>query len=133
MHRVLSSGSLVLSSFLGALVFWVLLTNQFHQWAHLPAPPPLVAFLQRWHVILPPAHHQLHHTRPFTSHYCITTGWLNWPLNWARFFPVLEWCITACTGALPRRDDLGTAAAEQVLAESLPLQQSSRAETRLMR
>jgi hypothetical protein len=46
---------------------------------------------------------------------------------------VLEWCITACTGALPRRDDLGTAAAEQVLAESLPLQQSSRAETRLMR
>ena len=122
------SGSLFLSSFLGALVFWELLTNQFHQWAHVPAPPPLVAFLQRWHVILPPAHHQLHHTRPFTSHYCITTGWLNWLLNSVRFFPMLEWCITACTGALPRRDDLGTAAAEQVLAESLPLPRSGPAE-----
>jgi len=114
------SGSLFLSSFLGALVLWVLLTNQFHKWAHLPAPHPVIAFLQRWHLILPPAHHQLHHTRPFNSHYCITTGWLNWPLNWARFFPVLEWCITACTGALPRRDDLGTAMAEQVVAETQP-------------
>ena len=57
--------------------------------------------LQRWHLILPPAHHALHHTRPFTTHYCITTGWLNWPLGWARVFPALEWCITACTGALP--------------------------------
>src|SRR5678815_2934015 len=52
-------GSLFLSSFLLALVFWVLLTNQFHKWAHLPQPPPVLAFLQRWHVILPPAHHQL--------------------------------------------------------------------------
>jgi plasmanylethanolamine desaturase len=124
------SGNLFLSSFLGTLVFWVLLTNQFHSWAHLPAPPRLIAFLQRWHLILPPAHHQLHHTRPFTSHYCITTGWLNWPLNWTRFFPMLEWCITACTGALPRRDDLGTAAAEQVLAENMPLPRSGPAGAR---
>ncbi len=50
-------GSVFVSSFLGALVFWVLLTNQFHKWAHLPEPPPLLAFLQRWHLILPPAHH----------------------------------------------------------------------------
>jgi plasmanylethanolamine desaturase len=127
------SGSLFLSAFLGALVFWVLLTNQFHKWAHLPAPPPLPAFLQRWHLILPPAHHQLHHTRPFTSHYCITTGWLNWPLNWARFFPVLEWCITTCTGALPRRDDLGTVAAEQVMAETVTLPQRAPAKNRVTR
>jgi TMEM189-like protein len=124
------SGNLFLSSFLGTLVFWVLLTNQFHKWAHLPAPPPPIAFLQRWHLVLPPAHHQLHHTRPFTSHYCITTGWLNWPLNWMRFFPMLEWSITACTGALPRRDDLGAAAAEQVLAENMPLPRSGPAGAR---
>jgi hypothetical protein len=92
-----------------------------------------MAFLQRWHLILPPAHHQLHHTRPFTSHYCITTGWLNWPLNWARFFPVLEWCITTCTGALPRRDDLGTMAAEQVMAETQPGPPPARAENRVTR
>ena len=126
-------GSLFLSSYLLALVFWVLLTNQFHKWAHLPQPPPLQAFLQRWHLILPPAHHQLHHTRPFTSHYCITTGWLNWPLNWMRFFPVLEWCITACTGALPRRDDLGTLAAKKVMAETLPLSKPAPAENRVRR
>ena len=124
------SGGLFLSSFLGTLVVWVLLTNQFHKWAHLPAPPPLVAALQRWHLVLPPAHHQLHHTRPFTSHYCITTGWLNWPLGWGRVFPILEWCITACTGALPRRDDLGTAAATQVMAESMPRPRPTPVETR---
>ena len=116
-----SPGNLFASSFMGWLVLWVLLTNQFHKWAHLPSPPPVIALLQRCHLILPPAHHALHHSRPFTSHYCITTGWLNGPLGWARFFRVLEWCITACTGALPRRDDLGTRAAAQVMAETMPL------------
>ncbi len=122
-------GSVFLPAFLGALVFWVLLTNQFHKWAHLREPPPLLAFLQRWHLILPPAHHALHHTRPFTTHYCITTGWLNWPLGWGRIFPALEWCITACTGALPRRDDLGTREATQVMADALPPQRSSAPQT----
>jgi len=124
-------GNLFLSAFLGALVFWVLLTNQFHKWAHLPEPPPVIAGLQRWHLILPPAHHALHHTRPFTSHYCIPTGWMNWPLGWVRAFPLLEWCITACTGALPRRDDLGTRAAEQVMAETMPLPPPTPVENRV--
>jgi plasmanylethanolamine desaturase len=128
------TGSVFLPAFLGALVFWVLLTNQFHKWAHMPGPhPPLLAALQSLHLILPPAHHALHHTRPFTSHYCITTGWLNWPLGWARVFPALEWCITACTGALPRRDDLGAREAAQVMEESLPLPQPAPARTRVTR
>jgi ubiquitin-conjugating enzyme E2 variant len=126
-------GTIFLSSFLGALVFWVLLTNQFHKWAHLPSPPALLAFLQRWHLILPPAHHALHHNRPFTSHYCITTGWLNWPLGWMRFFPLLEWCITGCTGALPRRDDLGTRDATAVMAETMPMPPAASADTRVPR
>lgn len=127
------AGSVFLSSFLGALVAWVLLTNQFHKWAHLPEPPPVLTFLQRCQLILPPAHHALHHTRPFNSHYCITTGWLNWPLGWARAFPLLEWCITVCTGALPRRDDLGTRAATQVMEETMPLPPPAPADTRLTR
>ena len=49
-----AGGNVFLSSFLGTLVFWVLLTNQFHKWAHLPAPPPFLAFLQRCNLILPP-------------------------------------------------------------------------------
>ena len=35
-------GSVFLPAFLGALVVWMLLTNQFHKWAHLPTPPPPV-------------------------------------------------------------------------------------------
>jgi plasmanylethanolamine desaturase len=116
------SGSLFASSFLGALVLGVLMTNQFHSWAHLEAPPGWVVTLQRLNLVLPPAHHALHHTRPYNTHYCITVGWMNWPLGWMRFFPALEWCITACTGALPRRDDLGTRAAEAVMAETMPTQ-----------
>jgi hypothetical protein len=114
------TGSLFVSSFLGALVLWVLMTNQFHSWAHLKAPRGWVAALQRLHLVLPPAHHAIHHTRPYNTHYSITVGWMNWPLGWMRFYPALEWCITACTGALPRRDDLGTRAAEAVMAETMP-------------
>jgi len=113
-------GSFFLSAFLLSLVIWVLLTNQFHKWAHLPEPRGAVALLQKLHLILPPSHHAQHHTRPYNSHYCITVGWMNWPLGWTRFFPVLEWCITACTRALPRRDDLGASAAVEVMTSTQP-------------
>ena len=126
-------GNLFVASFLGGLVFWMLLSNQFHKWAHLPAPPPPIAALQRWHLILPPEHHALHHTRPHDSHYCITTGWLNAPLGWTRAFPLLEWLVTACTGALPRRDDLGTAAATQAMARTMPLGPTAPADRRVTR
>ena len=79
-----------------------------------------MALLQKLHLILPPGHHALHHTRPYNNHYCITVGWLNWPLGWTRFFPVLEWCITATTRALPRRDDLGASAAVEVMNTTQP-------------
>jgi hypothetical protein len=114
------SGSLFASSFLGFLVLWVLMTNQFHAWSHVEDPRGWVAVLQRLHLVLPPSHHAIHHTRPYNTHYSITVGWMNWPLGWMRFYPALEWCITACTGALPRRDDLGTRAAEAVMAETMP-------------
>jgi ubiquitin-conjugating enzyme E2 variant len=52
-------------------------TNQFHKWSHEPTPHPLVAWLQRHHLVLPVDHHAIHHTWPHESHYCITTGWMN--------------------------------------------------------
>ena len=55
----------------------VLATNQFHKWAHVADPGPVVTRLQRWHLILPREHHAVHHTAPYTRHYCITTGWAN--------------------------------------------------------
>ena len=44
---------------LGAMIFWVMATNQFHKWSHMDSPPALIGFLQRVHLILPPDHHRL--------------------------------------------------------------------------
>lgn len=96
---------------MGAMIFWVMMTNQFHKWSHMDTPPSWVARLQKWHVILPVDHHQIHHTAPFEKYYCITCGWLNWPLNKIGFYRHAERLITAVTGALPRRDDIGIEAA----------------------
>ncbi len=98
---------------LTSMIFWVMMTNQFHKWAHMDdgRSPWLVTQLQRLHLILPPAHHHLHHTAPYDKYYCITTGWLNWPLTKLGFFKGLERLVTATTGVIPRRDDIGLEAA----------------------
>jgi plasmanylethanolamine desaturase len=63
---------------LGALA-----TNQCHKWAHMDeaATPRAVRWLQAHRLVLPRGHHLLHHTAPFDSHYCMSSGWLNRPLN----------------------------------------------------
>jgi ubiquitin-conjugating enzyme E2 variant len=80
--------------FLSATLLWAAVatfaTNQFHKWAHQEKVPAVVAWLQRRHLILPKAHHQLHHTFPYASHYCITTGWLNGVLVAIGFWRTLE-------------------------------------------
>jgi ubiquitin-conjugating enzyme E2 variant len=65
-------------------------TNQFHKWAHSENPPAFARPLQRLRLVLEPSHHELHHTAPFESHYCITNGWLNPLLNRIKFFRRLE-------------------------------------------
>lgn len=103
---------------LSSMIFWVMMTNQFHKWSHTDAQalPVIVSWLQRRHLILPPEHHQIHHSAPFITYYCITTGWLNWPLHRLRFFRVMERLVSAVTGLIPRKDDLGFAAATEVNA-----------------
>ena len=80
----------------------VVATNQFHKWAHTGDPGPVVSALQRYHLILPREHHRLHHVAPFTTHYCITTGWLNPVLRATDAFRLLEKAIGVMTGARPR-------------------------------
>jgi plasmanylethanolamine desaturase len=119
-----------LAAFLGSMIFWVMATNQFHKWSHLDTPGPVVNFLQRVHLILPPAHHGIHHTAPFNKYYCITVGWLNKPLLMIGFFPALERLVTWTTGMLPRQDDIGTEAAQAVLKSSngeAPMVQAAKA------
>jgi hypothetical protein len=80
-------------------------TNQFHKWAHMEDPGPTVRVLQRLGLILSPDHHSVHHRAPYSTHYCITTGWLNAPLRAIGFFATLEYWIQRVTGAPPRADE----------------------------
>ncbi|MHB8873395.1 MAG: fatty acid desaturase family protein [Myxococcaceae bacterium] len=105
---------------LGAMILWVMATNQFHKWSHTDSPPVLVAWLQRLHLILPPAHHSIHHTAPFNRYYSITVGWLNWPLDKLGFYPALERLVIATLGVVPREDDLGATAAWELAQRSNP-------------
>jgi ubiquitin-conjugating enzyme E2 variant len=114
------SARLFVTIFLGAMILWVMATNQFHKWSHTDAPPTVIRWLQRLHLVLPPAHHALHHTPPFNRYYSITVGWLNWPLDRIGFFPALERLVTAWFGQVPREDDLGAVAAWNA-AQATPL------------
>lgn len=98
---------------LGSMIFWVMMTNQFHKWSHCDEQElgAVVKFLQRTHLILPVRHHGIHHTAPFDTYYCITTGWLNWPLAKLGFYRHLERLVTLTTGIIPRADDIGLDAA----------------------
>jgi plasmanylethanolamine desaturase len=81
------------------------MTNQIHQWAHMPSPPSPIRFLQDCGVVLGRSEHAAHHERPYDVHYCITTGWCNAPLEAMGLFRRLEAAITRLTGARPRHDD----------------------------
>jgi len=81
------------------------MTNQIHQWAHMPSAPIPVRVLQRCGVLLDRTQHAAHHSRPYDRQYCITTGWCNGPLDAIGFFRHLESAITALTGVMPRHDD----------------------------
>lgn len=83
------------------------LTNQIHQWAHMPSPPRAVRWLQRAGVLLGRDEHESHHRGPYDAHYCITTGWCNRPLEIIGFFRRLEAVITRATGLRPRDDEQG--------------------------
>lgn len=66
------------------------LTNQFHKWAHMEAPPAWVAVLQRWGFILSKEHHDVHHESPYDTYYCITVGVWNPLLDRLRLFERAE-------------------------------------------
>lgn len=96
-----------LCCFLMSWGLFVTLTNQIHKWSHTYSGLPWwVGLLQRMHVILPRKHHRIHHVAPHETYFCITTGWLNYPLEKLRFWVCLEWIIERITGHKPRDDDL---------------------------
>lgn len=95
---------------------FIMVTSQFHKWAHSVTVPRWVKFLQWSGIALHPRHHNAHHTAPYDQHYCVTNGWMNRPLQMIGFFRHLERLVTWATGAIPRRDDLGDATARAAAA-----------------
>ena len=67
--------------FIVGLVAGVIMTNQLHKWAHMPAVPRLVAFAQRRGFVLSKQHHAVHHSGAYDRNYCITWGHLDSLLN----------------------------------------------------
>lgn len=77
-------------SFLVWFAFGIFMTNQFHKWAHLEERPQWMKRLQAYALILSPENHNMHHTMPYDTYYCITNGWLNPILHRMRFFERAE-------------------------------------------
>ncbi|MBA2691247.1 MAG: kua-ubiquitin conjugating enzyme hybrid localization domain protein [Rubrobacter sp.] len=64
----------VFGAFFLFLCLGIFLTNQFHKWAHMDAPPAWAASLQTLGLILSKEHHDIHHESPYDTYYCITVG-----------------------------------------------------------
>lgn len=81
--RVESPAEIAAQSLLVFTALGALATNQCHKWAHMEeaATPIAVRWAQRHRLVLSREHHRLHHTPPFDTHFCMSSGWFNAAFN----------------------------------------------------
>lgn len=89
-----------------SLAFWIFLTNQFHKWSHQKRSeiPWIIKKLQVIKVVMSIEHHKIHHKAPYDSYYCITSGWLNRPLDAIKFWSKAEVLVEKIFDAKPYKD-----------------------------
>ncbi|CAL5010680.1 unnamed protein product [Urochloa decumbens] len=94
-------------AFVGAFAACVVLSQQFHAWAHEKRRrlPVGVEWLQDAGVLVSRAEHAAHHRRPYDSNYCIVSGMWNGVLDRYRVFEALEMVVYLRTGVRPRSWD----------------------------
>ncbi|OAF66001.1 hypothetical protein A3Q56_06272 [Intoshia linei] len=98
--------------FISFLSIYLAITNQIHKWSHTypeTSIPFIVRQLQDYRIILSREGHKIHHVSPHDTYYCITTGWLNYPLEVSQFWDKMEIIVNKISGAKPREDDMAWA------------------------
>ncbi|KAF8775086.1 hypothetical protein HU200_005138 [Digitaria exilis] len=105
-------------AFAGAFAACVVLSQQFHAWAHEKRGrlPPGVEALQDAGVLVSRAQHAAHHRRPYDSNYCIVSGMWNGVLDRYKVFEALEMVVFFRTGVRPRSWDETDASWMEVVA-----------------
>lgn len=84
----------------------MLFGTSLHNLGHRRGKLALTRLLQRYHLVMSPQHHGVHHAGEQTVRYCTVCGWANYPLERLNFWRWLELRIQAVTGAIPREDDV---------------------------
>lgn len=90
-----SATSALVALYVGIFSFAILMTSVVHGWAHMDSPPPLARWLMKMRLSISREHHASHHRGTFQTHYCITTGWLNGPLDRVDFYGKLTSLLAA--------------------------------------
>lgn len=103
--------------FTWVMLFAVFLTNQTHKWAHMDEAPRVVQWMQNAGLILSKSHHEIHHQRPYNTHYCITVGAWNALFERFRVFDRLEHAIRRAWPGTDRRSRVEQEAAAYPGAE----------------
>ncbi|MBX7057047.1 MAG: fatty acid desaturase family protein [Leptospirales bacterium] len=97
------------------MAFFGVCANVFHSWSHTKGISGWRRLLQRSGLVLEAENHDVHHTAPHDSYYCVCSGFMNPILGWLHFFPMVEWIIERVTGIAPmhRRGAADTATVNQ--------------------
>lgn len=75
--------------------------NELHGWAHQKCSRPIRG-LQMLGILASPEDHAEHHETPYSTDFCVMTGWLNPVLERLRFWRTLEALVGCVTGIWPR-------------------------------